>query len=108
MTGKMLFPSPAQIESLGLRYAASNASLTCTSEPAHMRKLHALISTYQLMEEARNSATSYIDTHITMTHREWLRTSGVQPDLNTLLNGTVYQDSLLLGTRCRPLPQCSQ
>lgn len=95
------------IESLGLRYSGSNESLTCTSGAAQIRKLHTLVSTYQLMEEARHSTTSYVG-NITMRPRNWLRTSGVQPHLNTLLNGTVYQDSLLLRNSCQPPPQCSQ
>ena len=77
----------------------SHEALSCYSsgpDPmAHIKKLHSLVSAYQLVNDVRVSLRKLEFNNISSD--VWLKTSGVQPALNQLLTGTDYDIHLSRG-----------
>lgn len=91
---KCTFCFSAQIESLGVRYSGSSEVFSCTSRTnssAQIKKLKALVSTYQLVNTARATAEGLVasNSHIHILP-DWLQESGVRPPLSELLTDTGY------------------
>ena len=89
-----------QVESLGMRYSGSNEVISCSSGHAEIEKLHTLISTYKLVNEARISTKSILRQTLP-DPSDWPRASGIQHDLSAAVNGTDYA-VLLTNRPCMP------
>lgn len=83
-----------QIESLRIQFSNSSEVLTCNStnsDPlAQIKKLHVLVSTYQVVQEAQTSTRMAVGNPEYVDRRRWLDESGVKPDLTNLLTNSVY------------------
>ena len=88
-----------QIELLGIRFNSSQEMITCNSSSgqdpmAQIKKLHTIISTYELVQEAQSSTREVVagtDPTTSVNSRTWVRVSGVRPALDELLGDTAYR-----------------
>lgn len=77
-----------------MHYASdSNEIISCSSsgpDPmSDIKKLHSLITAYQLLNDSR--ASTWMLSSPGNNDRTWLRDSGVKPALRELLTGTNYE-----------------
>ena len=69
---------------------------------AQIKKLHVIVSTYQLLYDAESSTKRAVGSTVSSNPdaARWLNQSGVRPELDDLLTNTVYAIHLSPGTRC--------
>ena len=83
-----------QIDLLSIRFSSSDAVVSCQSsgqDPmSQIRKLHTLLSTYQLVEAASTATGAVVGNTRTVNSRTWLRQSEARQVMTDLLSGTVY------------------